>query len=142
MDREEKNTKKYTIDDLIELTGFSRRTIRFYIQESIIEPPAGRGRGGFYFESHLSALMRIKELQAKGLNLGTIKEILSDNTSQKEKDLSMPQEEGYRQVWAKYIISDGIELSVRKDIELKDIKKVNELIRILTLRAKEIENDN
>ncbi|MCK4823506.1 MerR family transcriptional regulator, partial [bacterium] len=30
-----------------------RRTIRYYIQEGLLEPPAGRGRGGFYYDSHL-----------------------------------------------------------------------------------------
>ena len=70
--------KKYTIDDLSELTGFSRRTIRFYIQENIIEPPAGRGRGGFYFDSHLSGLLKIKELQEKGLNLESIRKIINN----------------------------------------------------------------
>ena len=43
--------KKYTIEELSNLTGFSRRTIRYYIQENIIKPPSGRGRGGFYYNS-------------------------------------------------------------------------------------------
>ncbi len=41
MDINKELPKKYTIDDLSELAGFSRRTIRFYVEEGIIGPPAG-----------------------------------------------------------------------------------------------------
>ena len=69
-------TKQYTIEDLCELTGFSRRTIRYYVQEGLIDPPAGRGRGGFYFDSHLDKLRKIKTLQDKGLRLSAILPVL------------------------------------------------------------------
>lgn len=64
--------KKYTIDDLSELTGYSRRTIRYYIQEGLLDAPAGRGKGGFYFDSHLSQLQLIKQLQGRGMSLSAI----------------------------------------------------------------------
>jgi DNA-binding transcriptional MerR regulator len=135
--------EKYTIDDLSELTGLTRRTIRFYIQEGIIEPPAGRGRGGFYFDSHLSDLSKIKELQEKGLNLESIKNIINS------KDYSADRESGEipsagrlsRQVWAKYELAEGIELNIRRDIETKNIKKIDEIIKILNLITKEIKHD-
>jgi DNA-binding transcriptional MerR regulator len=136
MKKEKDLVKKYTIEDLSELSGYSRRTIRFYIQENIIEPPAGRGRGGFYFDSHLNALLKIKELQGKGLNLESIKNIL--NRSIEDIDLSslIAEEKVNRQVWAKYEISDGIELNIRKDIELNSSNKINEIIKLLKLRMK------
>ena len=64
--------KKYTIDDLSELTGYSRRTIRYYIQEGLMDSPAGRGKGGFYFDSHLSQLKLIKQLQERKMSLSSI----------------------------------------------------------------------
>jgi DNA-binding transcriptional MerR regulator len=141
MGTEQDLIKKYTIEDLSELTGFSRRTIRFYIQENIIDPPAGRGRGGFYFDSHLNALIKIKELQDKGLNLEAIKNILKRAVIGIDLDALITEEKVNRQSWAKYEISDGIELSIRKDIEIKNNKKINEIIRLLTINAKEIQND-
>jgi len=60
---------RYTIDDLTALTGFSRRTIRFYVEKGLVEPPAGRGRGGFYGEHHLAALRRIAAAKAEGRSL-------------------------------------------------------------------------
>lgn len=64
--------KRYTIDQLGELTGFSRRTIRFYVERALVEPPAGRGRGGFYGESQLLALRRIAEARREGRSLASV----------------------------------------------------------------------
>ncbi len=60
---------RYTIDDLTALTGFSRRTIRFYVEKGLVEAPAGRGKGGFYGESQLSSLRRIAEAKRDGRSL-------------------------------------------------------------------------
>jgi len=60
---------RYTIDDLTALTGFSRRTIRFYVEKGLVEAPAGRGKGGFYGESQLSSLRRIAEAKRDGRTL-------------------------------------------------------------------------
>ncbi len=138
MSAKNESSKKYTIEDLTELTGYSRRTIRFYIQENIIEPPAGRGRGGFYFDSHLTALKKIKELQDKGLRLEAIKNMLNETSPDIYFPESIAQKKVKRQSWAKYEITDGIELNIRKDIEIKNNKKINEIIRILTKIVKEI----
>ncbi len=145
--------KKYSIDDLSELTGFSRRTIRFYIQENIIEPPAGRGRGGFYFDSHLSGLSKIKQLQEKGLNLENIRKIINKREDASERALSaftdnlvstssgIADGQILRKAWARYELSEGIELNVRRDIEVKNTKKINEIIKILNLILKETGDD-
>jgi len=145
--------KKYTIDDLSELTGFSRRTIRFYIQENIIDPPAGRGRGGFYFDSHLSGLLMIKQLQEKGLNLESIRKIINKQGSASEQvlnafnvdqapDNGIPAGEIVsRYAWARYKLAEGIELNIRRDVETKNIRKINEIIKVLNLILKETGDD-
>jgi hypothetical protein len=40
-----------------------------------LDPPAGRGRGGFYYDSHLQRLLEIKALQNRGLRLAAIQEM-------------------------------------------------------------------
>jgi len=118
-------TKQYTIEDLCELTGFSRRTIRYYVQEGLIDPPAGRGRGGFYFDSHLDKLLKIKSLQDRGLRLSAILPVL------KQRDvLESPQEIVAREVWVRYPIADGIEIHISRDLEEKERKKLDEIVRI------------
>jgi DNA-binding transcriptional MerR regulator len=118
-------TKQYTIEDLCDLTGFSRRTIRYYVQEGLIDPPAGRGRGGFYYDSHLNKLLKIKALQDKGLRLSAILPVL------KQRDLPQPQEEIVtREVWVRYPIAEGIEIHISRDLEEKERKKLDEVVRV------------
>jgi DNA-binding transcriptional MerR regulator len=118
-------SKQYTIEDLCELTGFSRRTIRYYVQEGLIEPPAGRGRGGFYYDSHLERLLKIKSLQDQGLRLSAIVPVL------KRKELpELPREIVAREIWVKYPVVGGVEIHISRDLEEKERKKLDEIVRI------------
>ena len=114
--------KQYTIKDLCELTGYTRRTIRYYIQEGLLDPPAGRGRGGFYFDSQLKRLREIKSLQDKGLKLSTILDVLK-----KGKE---PKLLNSRELWIKYPINQGIEIHISRELEEKERKKIAEIIRV------------
>jgi DNA-binding transcriptional MerR regulator len=119
--------KKYTIEDLSNLTGFSRRTIRFYVQKNIIEPPSGRGKGGFYYDSHLSNLLEIRLLQEQKLNLNSIKNILR-GTGQKSKE---DPEKYARDLRVRYEIVPGLEINISRDLEEKKNKKILETIRMI-----------
>jgi len=165
--------KRYTIQELSELTGFSRRTIRYYIQEGLLEPPAGRGRGGFYYDSHLKKLSKIRQFQNQGLKLDSISQILHDPVSESLEtgitnfdtrfkyssksipspaaDQSIPESTAEfgkkstsddlaiaaaspkvpsREVWIRHTIADGISLNVRRDIDIKHRKIVDQVIRL------------
>lgn len=113
---------KYTIDDLCDLTAFSRRTIRYYVQEGIIDPPSGRGRGGFYYDSHLQKLLKIKSLQEKGMSLIAIGKYLNQG--------KIEEPELLRTVWAEYEIMPGLEIRVRRDLEEQLQKKVLDILKI------------
>lgn len=121
--------KRYTIEELCELTGLTRRTIRYYVQEGLIEAPAGRGRGGFYFDSHLDKLRLIKSFQEKGMNLSAISNYLKGGEVKKA--------DYQRDLWVKYEIFPGLEINVRRDIEEKEGKKIFEIIRIAKSIIKE-----
>jgi DNA-binding transcriptional MerR regulator len=114
--------RQYTIQELCEATGYTRRTIRYYIQEGLLEPPAGRGRGGFYFDSHLNRLLEIRSLQDKGLKLAAISEILRRG--------ERPEVSYKREVWSKYPIQPGIEIHVSRDLEEKEGRALTEIIRV------------
>lgn len=121
--------RRYTIDELAEKTGYSRRTIRYYVQEGLIEPPAGRGRGGFYNDTHLNTLLRIKDHQAKGLSLGAIVGLV--------KSEAPAETTTARQVWARYEVCDGVEIHVRRDIEDREPRKLLDLLRVARSIMKE-----
>jgi DNA-binding transcriptional MerR regulator len=119
--------KKYTIEEISILTGFSRRTIRYYIQENIIEPPSGRGRGGFYYNSHLSDLLKIRSLQEKGLNLSFIKDILKGTERAVKEDFPIYA----RDLRVRYKIVPGLEINISRSLEEKKSKKILEIIRLI-----------
>jgi DNA-binding transcriptional MerR regulator len=119
--------KKYTIEEISILTGFSRRTIRYYIQENIIEPPSGRGRGGFYYNNHLSDLLKIRSLQKKGLNLSFIKDILKGTERAVKEDSQIY----VRDLRVRYKIVPGLEINISRSLEEKKSKKILEIIRLI-----------
>ena len=115
-------SERYTINELQELTGFTRRTIRYYIQEKLLEPPAGRGRGGFYFDSHLERLRQIKALQDDGLKLSEIQKVLLKGEG--------PQLSPAREVWIRYPIDPGIEIHISRELEEREKRKLDEIVRV------------
>lgn len=125
-------TKKYNIEDLAEITGFTRRTIRYYVQEGLIEPPAGRGRGGFYYDSHVKRLLQIKALQEKGIGISAIATIQNKETSD---TTSYP-----RNIMVRYEIAPGIELNISREMEISEPRKIREIIRVTKAIIKGGEN--
>jgi DNA-binding transcriptional MerR regulator len=70
------------IDDLAERAGVPTRTIRYYTQQGLLEPPKLRGRVGYYDDAHLERLRLVKELQEKRfLPLSVIRSVLKHSAS-------------------------------------------------------------
>lgn len=65
-----------TIDELARRTGLTVRTIRNYQTKGLVSPPALKGRTGLYDEEHVARLRLIKEMQAAGFNLASIRRLL------------------------------------------------------------------
>jgi DNA-binding transcriptional MerR regulator len=70
----------YSIGELAQEAGVSRRTVRFYVQQGLLSAPSGLGRGAHYGREHLAVLQRIKQMQLQGAELGEIAEILGAET--------------------------------------------------------------
>lgn len=68
--------KKYSIGELTELTGVTRRSVHYYVQLGLLAPPAGAGRGHYYTDDHRTALQRIRAWQSEGRSLGEIAVLL------------------------------------------------------------------
>ena len=50
------------------------RTVRYYVQEELIDAPLGLGRGSHFDDKHLDQLKRIRLLQDAGFDLKEIRE--------------------------------------------------------------------
>lgn len=66
-----------TIHELIQRSGFSRRTIYYYTQIGLLPPPRGKGKNYQYNEEHLNRLLTIKKLQMARYSLKEIQELLN-----------------------------------------------------------------
>ena len=68
---------RIAIDELCALVDLPRRTVRYYIQEGLVDRPAGAKRGAYYTRRHLEQLMTIRTWQRAGLSLERIRELVS-----------------------------------------------------------------
>jgi DNA-binding transcriptional MerR regulator len=65
-----------TIDELARRTGMTVRNIRAHQSRGLVPPPAVKGRTGYYGDEHVGRIELIKELQADGFNLESIRKLL------------------------------------------------------------------
>jgi DNA-binding transcriptional MerR regulator len=65
-----------TIDELAQRVGMTARNVRAYQSRGLIPPPELKGRTGHYGKEHVARLELIRDLQAEGFNLESIKRIL------------------------------------------------------------------
>jgi DNA-binding transcriptional MerR regulator len=125
----------YNIETLAKMTGLTRRTIRYYIQRGILEPPHGGGRGSYYTDDHLKQLKKIKKWSVQGVPIIHMKAMLAGKTPQVTVHLPT----GVKTILTEeFIISDGIRLTFRPGQLLsKDLVKIRDYINnILKRREK------
>ncbi|MEI6234884.1 MAG: MerR family transcriptional regulator [Planctomycetota bacterium] len=67
-----------SIGDVADRSGLSRRTVRYYVQRELIDPPDGLGRGSAYSAKHLDQIARIVRLQREGMPLEKIQDVLAN----------------------------------------------------------------
>jgi len=102
------------IGELADSAGLSRRAIRFYVQQGLIPPPLGRGRGRHYDSTHLDQLRRIGELQSAGHSLDAIRRILNGQAvappPQPESSRRSPRSIFTAELWTRLRLIEGVEL--------------------------------
>ena len=68
----------YTAEGLAFRAGIPLRTIRFYLQEKLIDPPLGRGRGAHFTDRHWHQVQQARTLQNGGFSLADIRDRRDD----------------------------------------------------------------
>ena len=100
----------FSLDELCSLTSTPKRTVRFYIQQQLVDRPVGEKRAAHYTSTHLDQLLTIRKWQNAGLSLDRIGEILKEPDT---GDFPPPRREtGVPEVWSHVVISDGLELNI------------------------------
>ena|SRR2546422_5746830 len=115
----------YSIAELAQLGGVSRRTVRYYIQENLLPPPLGVGRGPHYGADHLERLLAVKAMQERGMSLEGIRDAGSAGKRQFLAAAKVRPVE--RSQWTRIDVLPGIELHVSGDYRLPAPIKLAEL---------------
>jgi len=131
-------TPRYTIGELAERAGVSRRTVRYYVQRELLPAPDGLGRGAHYGEAHLERLVRIRELQESGVPLADIPAALAPPTPSAPggpppRPVGAPT--AHLDRWSRAVVADGVELHVRDGA--LDRATVATLLRLCTEHLKD-----
>jgi DNA-binding transcriptional MerR regulator len=120
---------RYSIGEVAERGGVTRRTVRYYVQRGLIPGPLGRGRGEHYSEEHLAALLRVKSLQEQGATLEEIRRFVAGEPQQEPRVATVSKAAGKGkgrkarqrrsrgedrpgQVWVRQGVMPGVELHV------------------------------
>ena len=103
--------QQFSLEELASLAELPRRTVRYYIQEGLLDRPEGAGRGAHYTRRHVEQLLEVRKWQQAGLSLERIRELLT----QGPETLVPPprrRERGAVEVWSHIVLDDGVELTI------------------------------
>lgn len=101
---------EYTLQELCAKVDLPVRTVRYYVQIGLIEPPRGETRAARYDDSHVQQLDQIRRWSAAGLSLARIRELLArPEAGALVSDAPAP---GKIEVKSHVQVADGIELVI------------------------------
>lgn len=110
----------YSIEQLEELTGFARRTIRFYIQQGLVEAPFGARKTPRYTQKHVEQLLKVRQYKEAGLNLKRIAQLLTSG-SESNASQELIDKEGSVSLISRIQIGSGVTLDIdRSQCSLSD----------------------
>jgi DNA-binding transcriptional MerR regulator len=119
--------RRYNIDELADLGGVSRRTVRFYIHEGLLPAPLGVGRGSHYDRTHLERLLEVRAEQEAGRSLDDIRARRRPPSGRPGHAaavaLSIP-----RSAWRRLELAPGVELHVASDIRSPAAARLDVLV--------------
>jgi len=118
---------RFSVDELADLGGVSRRTVRYYVQEGLLPTPLGVGRGKHYDQSHLDCLLRVKAEQEAGRSLDDIRAGRTPAYG-RGAPVARPRPPLPRSTWRRLELAPGVELHVAHDIKLPAGSRLDELV--------------
>jgi DNA-binding transcriptional MerR regulator len=134
------STPSYSIDELAALVELPRRTVRYYIQQGLVDRPIGEKRFAYYTTIHLEQLLTIRKWQQAGLSLDRIREIMAGPN---DGFLPPPRERGAGtvEVWSHMVVSDGLEITLEPSRAGLSSEQVREFFRSVTTLYQQIKQE-
>lgn len=86
-----------------------KRTVRYYIQLSLVDRPIGETRAAYYTAHHLDQLLQIRKWTQAGVSLERIAELLNGAPPPVP---ARPRGPGTVEVWSHLVVADGIEVTL------------------------------
>ncbi len=121
---------KFSLEELSSQLAMSKRTIRFYIQQGLVDRPEGQKRGSYYVERHLLQLSNIQQWQKAGYSLERIRECHEQGLTPAET--LPPSHHGIiASVWSRFVVVNGLELNINPALTGLNADQVEELLKTL-----------
>jgi len=99
--------RTYNLDELCAAVQMNKRTVRFYIQQGLVNRPLGEKRGAHYNDLHVEQLLTVANLKNDGLSLERIKELMAG-----EGDKPQSRQIGAIEMWTRIHLGEGVELNI------------------------------
>lgn len=119
-------THPHTLSELCALVDMPIRTVRYYVQQGLVDRPEGETRAARYGQKHLDQLLLIKKWTASGLSLDRIRELLAGVTPEVP---ARSKRRGTIEVVSRLHIADGVELVIEPSRAGLTPEQVRELSR-------------
>jgi DNA-binding transcriptional MerR regulator len=102
-------TASYTLNELCVLADLPVRTLRYYVQNGLIDRPDGETRAARYGATHLEQALLVRKWTAAGVSLERVKELLHGETPAVP---AKPKVAGSIEVCSHLVVADGLEMVI------------------------------
>lgn len=99
----------YLLSELCALVDLPVRTVRYYVQQGLVDRPEGETRAARYGERQLEQLQLIKKWTSAGLSLDRVRELLQ---GEEPGAPERAKRRGSLEVVSRLTIDDGVELVI------------------------------
>ncbi len=106
------DAERFSLNELCALADTPRRTVRYYIQEGLVDRPEGAKRGAYYTRDHLEQLLTIRKWQRAGLSLARIRELMADPGAGEDLPPERRRRPGDVTVRSHILLRPGVEIVI------------------------------
>lgn len=128
-------SRRFSLDELATLAGLTPRTVRYYIQQGLVDRPEGEKRGAHYLARHLEQLLQVRRWVDAGLSLERIAELVDGAPADPPPRAARP---GSVEVWSRVTLADGLEVHLEPGRAGLSAEQARALVRRITEAYREV----